>query len=282
MTKFHLIFDIESRATTEAHQRYQAMERYVPKPGTADSGRRGQRRDADPLTVPRWPFQEIVTAVAMKCIEHADGGIEPIEFVTLSMPDLDERAIIQGLFALIASMPAEKSELVTFGGAHHDLPLLAVRAMRHGLTLPKGWGWMAFGSQGKVPHLDLLRVMTGGFKLKAVHMAELAAVFDVPAKVSDAAWSAARHIDAGRWNTVQSMAECDVATTAMLFASWRTLLDDRCPVDTAHDRICRKVEELRPGRDYVYAFTNKREQLFRRQIAAAEFKLQSCGGAYSM
>lgn len=282
MAKFHLIFDIESRATTDAHQRYQAMERYVPKPGTADSGRRGQRRESDPLTTPRWPFQEIVTVVAMKCIEHCDAGIEPVEFVTLSMPELDERAIIEGLLNLIASLPINDSELVTFGGANHDLPLLAVRAMRHGLTLPKGWGWLGFGSQGKVPHLDLLRVMTGGFKLKAVHMAELAAVFDIPAKVSDAAWSAARHINAGRWEMVASMAECDVATTCLIYASWRNLLDGRCPVDTVHDRICRKVEELRPGRDYTYAFTAKRQQLFRRQIAAAEIKLQSVGGTYAM
>ena len=275
MINVHLIFDIESRATVEAHQRYQMMERFVPTPGAADSGRRGQRGDADPLTTPRWPFSEIVTVAAMKCIEHPDGNVEPVEFTTMSMPEFDERAVIEQLFALIGTIPADTSRIVTFGGANHDLPLLAVRAMIHGLTLPKGWDWMAFSGEGKAAHLDLLRVMTGGFRMKAIHMAEFAAIIDVPAKVSDAAWSAARHIKDGNWDMVQSMAECDVATTALLYASWRTLLDGRCPVDTAHDRICRKIEEFRPYRDYTYAFTAKRKDIFRRKIAAEELKLQS-------
>lgn len=281
MTKFHLILDIESRVEPTAHVRYQIMERFVPNPEGGDSGRRGQRGADDPLTTPRWPFQEIVTAVAMTCVEHADGNIEPLEMVTLSKPDLGEREIIEGLFAVIAGLPVADSELVTYGGANHDLPLLVVRAMSHGLTLPKGWGWMAFGGHGKVPHIDLLRVITGGFKLKAVHMAELAALIDVPAKVTDAAWSAARHIKDERWATIKCLAECDVITTALLFASWRTLLDGRCPVDTAHDRIYRKVEELRPQRDYTHAFTAKRAALFERQIIAAEGKLETCGGAYA-
>lgn len=281
MTKFHLIFDIESRATTEAHTRYQMMERFVPKPDGGDSGRRGQRGPSDPLTTPRWCFQEIVTAVAMKCIGHVDGSIEPVEFVTLSKALLDERAIIQGLFDLIASMPANDAELVTFGGAGHDLPLLVVRAMSHGLSLPRGWGWMAFGGHGKVPHLDLLRVTTGGLKIKPLHMAELAALMDIPAKVTEPAWAAARHIAAENWAKVEEMCESDVATLSLLFASWRGLLDAGCAVDTAHDRICRKIEELRPDRGYTPAFTAKRLAMFRRKQAAAELKLQSCGGSYA-
>jgi hypothetical protein len=219
MTKFHMIFDIESRATTEDHIGYQMMEHFVPEPGGGNSSRRGQCEEADPSITPRWCFQEIVTAVAMRCVAHADGSFEPIEFVTLSQPRLDERAIIQSLFDLIASMPADDAELVTFGGANHDVPLLVVRAMSHGLALPRGWAWMAFGGHGKGPHLDLLRVITGGFKLKLLHMAELAAVMDIPAKVTQPAWAVKCFIAAGDWVKVEEMCECDVATTALLFAS---------------------------------------------------------------
>ena len=81
---------------------------------------------------------------------------------------------------------------------------------------------------------------------------------------------------------VASMCENDVATLALLLASWRTLLDGRCSAAVAHDRICRKIEEMRPHRSYVKAFTAMRARLFRQQIAAAEIKLQSCGGAYAM
>lgn len=281
MTELHPILDIKSRVSIAAHVRYQMMERFVPTPGGGDSKRRGQRGADDLLTTPRLPFQQIVTAVAMTRVEHADGNIEPLERMTLSNPVLDEREIIEGLFAVIASLPVGESELVMFGGANHDMPLLVVRAMSYGLTSPKGWDWMAFGSQGKVPHLGLLRAVTGAFKLKAIHMVELAGLLDVPAKVSDVAWSTARHIKDERWGTVQTMCECDVITAAQLFATWRTLLDGHCPVDTAHNRICRKVEELRPHRGYTHAFTAKRAALFERRIIAAKAKLETCSGAYA-
>jgi len=152
MTELHPILDIKSRVSIAAHVRYQMMERFVPTPGGGDSKRRGQRGADDLLTTPRLPFQQIVTAVAMTRVEHADGNIEPLERMTLSNPVLDEREIIEGLFAVIASLPVGESELVMFGGANHDMPLLVVRAMSYGLTSPKGWDWSVRQSrQGTAP-----------------------------------------------------------------------------------------------------------------------------------
>ena len=50
--------------------------------------------------------------------------------------------------------PAD-AEIVTWMGMAHDIPLLISGCMRHGLTLPKGWGWLAHGGFHRERHLDL-------------------------------------------------------------------------------------------------------------------------------
>lgn len=266
---YKLIIDLETHVSSAEHARYQAMERFSPTAGQADSGRRGKHGDEDPLTTARWPFQQIVTAVIMKCT-MADGNISPIELITLSAPDYDEREILEGIFSILKRTPASQAEIVTYGGADHDIPLLIARAMRHGLTLPQGWSKLAFGGRGPAPQLDLLRILTGGTKLKLVHMSEFAAMLDIPAKIKGRASSVEYHIRAKDWDSVQEMCEVDVITTALLYASWSTLIDGRCPMSTVHDRIYRKVEELRAGRSYIPTFTTKRMQLFHALISDAE------------
>lgn len=271
---YKLIIDLETHVSETEHARYQAIERFMPTPGQADSGRRGKRGEEDPLTTARWPFQQIVTAVIMKCV-MLDGNISPIEMITLSAPDYDERAIIEGIFSILKRTPASEAEIVTYGGADHDIPLLIARAMRHGLTLPQGWSKLAFGGRGPAPQLDLLRILTGGTKLKLVHMSEFAAILDIPAKIKARASSVDHHIRAKDWDSVQEMCEVDVITTALLYASWCTLIDGRCSVSIVHDRIYRKVEELRVGRAYVPTLTEKRQQLYAALIADAETRLEN-------
>ena len=192
----YVVLDIESAVTDETgHKRYQAMERWAP--GNDDKpGRRNYTRSEDPLRTPRWPFQTIVTAAVMVLVEHADGNVDVSRFVTLSQPDHDERGIVEGVLNVLADAP-EGAELVSWAGMVHDCPMLCLAAMRHGLALPKGWRWLGFGGNDPVRHLDFARVMTGGFKMKPVHMAEILASLDIPAKISVPAFAVARLIYAG-------------------------------------------------------------------------------------
>src|SRR5690606_31612811 len=133
------------------HKRYQAMERWVPK--TADQpSRRGYTRGEDPLVSPRWPFQTIVTAAVMVLTEDQAGGISVTRFTTLSQPEHDERDIVAGILQVLEEA-ASHAELVSWAGMLHDVPMLTLAAMRHGLTLPKGWGWLGFGGNDTVRHL---------------------------------------------------------------------------------------------------------------------------------
>ena len=168
----YLIIDLESAVTDfSAHQRYLAMERFVPSPD--GGGRRGREAKDDPLLTPRWPFQSIVTLVAMVCREHPEGNIEMTELHTFSNPELDERGVVKALFQVIERLP-EDTELVSFGGVWHDMPLLTAAALRHGLTIPPAFRFLAWGGDGRVRHIDLARALTGGSKMKLVHLAEFA------------------------------------------------------------------------------------------------------------
>jgi predicted PolB exonuclease-like 3'-5' exonuclease len=267
---YKFIFDLESVANITEHRRYQAMERFVPSPNATDSGRRGLRGEQDPLTTPRWPFQEIVCAVVMQCVEHTDGGLEPINVTTLSRPDHDESEVLAGLFDILASVPADSAELVTWGGTNHDIPLLLARSMRHGLTLPRGWEKLAFGGNAPANHLDLLRVLTANNKMRLVHMAEVAAMLDIPAKLHAHASRIARYAGANDWSAVKGMCEVDVTTTALIFATWQKLLGGRQSLATVQDRIYRLMERMREDRAYIPEFTARRRKLFVENIEAAE------------
>src|SRR3546814_11963160 len=83
----------------------------------------------------------------MVLTEHADGNLDIAQFVTLSQPDLDERAMVADLFQLLQTWP--DAELVTWAGMVHDIPLIMMAAYSHGLTLPRGWRWLSFGGNDR-------------------------------------------------------------------------------------------------------------------------------------
>lgn len=264
----YVVLDLESAVLDDtAHKRYQASERWAPT-GEDQPLRRNYTRSEDPLRTPRWPFQTIVTAAAMELTEHPDGNLSVMRFVTLSAPEHDERQVIAGLLKVLEDAP-EGAEMVTYGGMMHDIPLLVLGAMRHGLTLPRGWGWMSMGVGGRTPHIDLARTITGGFKMKPVHEAEVLAALDIPAKVPAPAFAVTKLIYAGQWKTVVEVCEFDVIATSLMLARWRKLHDPRAEIDVVEDRILRQIVELRADRRYIPALTSRRSAKFLGQFRKA-------------
>lgn len=264
----YIVLDIESAVTDETgHKRYQAMERWTPKEEEQPS-RRGYTRSEDPCKTPRWVFQTITTAAMMLLVEDDQGGVDVSRFVTLSAPDHDERAVVAGVLQVLGEAP-EGAEIVTWMGLAHDLPVLVSACMRHGLTFPKGWGWLAFGGYHKERHLDLARAYTAGMKMKPIHLAEVLAAMDIPGKITCPPFAVTNLIYAGRWDEVQEACEVDVISTALLLARWRRLTDGRAEADAVEDRILRRVVELRAGRCYVLAVEAHRLRRFERSVVDA-------------
>ncbi len=264
----YVVLDLESAVLDDtAHRRYQEMERWVPT-DTEQPSRRGYTRSEDPLQTPRWVFQTITTAAIMVMIEHADGGIDVTRFVTYSAPDQDERGVLAGIIKELADTPGD-AELVTWGGAMHDVPMFITACMRHGLALPSGWKWMTFGGANAARHLDFARILTGGFKMKPIHLAEVLAVMDLPGKLTAPPFALARLIYAERWQEVKAACEVDVLSVALLLARWRQLHDSRADADVVEDRIFRRVLELVPDRSYAPALQARRQARFAGQLAKA-------------
>ena len=248
----YVVLDIESAVLDESgHRRYQQMERWDPS-RDGDKSRRGYKRSEDPLKTPRWVFQTITTAAAMILVEHQDGNLEVARFVTLGATEHDERAVVAGLLDVLADAPAGAA-IASWAGSFHDVSLIVMAAMKHSLTLPKGWRWLAFGGQHRMRHVDFARIVTGGLKMKPIHMAEVAAALDIPAKLTVPPFAVAGLIEAAAWDAVASAVEVDCISTALLLARWRKLFDDRAEVQVIEDRILRQVEELRPNRPYIPA-----------------------------
>lgn len=262
-----IVLDIESAVIDDtAHKRYQSMERWVPSDDKPI--RRGYQRSEDPLTTPRWIFQTVTTASMMVLIQDDQGGIDVSRFITLSAPDYDERSVLKGILQVLADAP-DNAELCTWMGLAHDIPILVSGCMRHGLTLPKGWGWLAHGGYHKSRHLDLAHSYTAGMKMKPIHLAEVLAAMDIPSKITAPAFAIAQMIYAGRWDAVAEACEIDVFGTACLLARWQTLIDGRSPVEAVEDRILRRVIELRGGRSYIPALEAHRLSRFKASIALA-------------
>jgi hypothetical protein len=262
----YIVIDLESAVVDDvAHRRYQAMERWTPERGKPS--RRGYQRGDDPLRTPRWVFQSIVTISAMVLVEHQDGGIGVSALESWSAAVFDERAMVQGLLDLFARYP--EAEIVTWGGAMHDLPILRLAAMRLCLTLPKSWGWLAFGYSRDARHLDLQQVATGGFKMKPIHQAEVLAALNLPGKITAAPFAIARLVYARNWKAVRDACECDVISTALLLAHWRQFHDGRTEVGLVVDRILRDVIERRPEAGYTPALQRHRHLLYTEQQAKA-------------
>ena len=262
-----IVLDIESAVLDHtAHQRYQQMERWTPSPGKPI--RRGYTRSEDPLTCPRWVFQTLCVASIMVLVEDAQGGVDVRSFVTLSAPELDERGVVAGVLRVLADAPPD-AELCTWMGLAHDVPLLIAAAMRHGLLLPRGWGWLAHGGFHRDRHIDLARALTAGMKIKPIHLAEVLAAMDLPGKITCPPFAVTRLIEAGRWEEVASACEVDVISTALLLARWRRLTDPRAEAEAVEDRILRRVIEQRPDRGYITALQAHRDRRFAEQYAKA-------------
>ena len=262
----YIVLDVESAVADEAgHRRYQAMERWS---GNDDESRRGYKRDEDPLKTPRWPFQTVFAVSVMVLFEHCQGSIDVSRFETFAAPDLDERGIMVAFYQLLGELP-EGAEIVSWAGGWHDFPLIKIAALRHGLSLPPRFRWMAWSGEGKANHIDLCRVLTGGSKMKPVHLAEYAASLNIPAKITAPPFAVAGFIMAGDFKSCQECVEVDVITTVLILARWRKLLDPGARSEVVEDRLLRQVEELKGTRRYIPALRAHRAMLQRQMMLAA-------------
>jgi len=112
--------------------------------------------------------------------------------------------------------------LVSFNGRGFDMPVLALRAMRHGVQL--GWHGKDYRSRYGEQHIDLFDQATefGGVGRDGFSLSDMSALIGLPVKGEDGSMVAGMFAE-GKAAHIEGYCACDVARTAFLFMRWQLM-----------------------------------------------------------
>ena len=124
-----------------------------------------------------------------------------------------------GMLADFAKLLEERRpNLVTFNGRGFDLPVIATRCLRHGITLRHYYRSSdvryRFTSEG---HLDLMDYIADFGAAKSARLDVIAKLCGMPGKVGIEGKDVGPLVHAGRVDEVRNYCLCDVAQTAGVF-----------------------------------------------------------------
>jgi len=263
-----VVLDAECRYDHQVHGRYLAAERCTPA-DIADLHPRERRHD--PRATPRWPCQQIV-ALSWLVLTDGDDGLRPIRMETRGCPEQDEAGIVAAFLADMEQLG--RVQLISWGGFHADVPQILLAAAAAGQKLPTSltalhspWRREASG------HCDLMTEMCGG--AKPAHLAEVAAKFGVPAKLTCRPDQVSLLMGQGKWSSVKAVAEGDVLTTTLLLMRWRHLLDGSVSTLGATKRLTTFVAEHCAHQPYAADWRRYGDDLLAAAFAAEARNLKT-------
>jgi predicted PolB exonuclease-like 3'-5' exonuclease len=199
VTRSHLVLDIET----------------VPDPGlyVAPETRAGEERPFPPLYVHK--------PIVIGCLLF-DAEFQPVRLGDLGVEGGGERDMLEKFGAFVGK---QKHNLVTFNGRSFDLPVLALRCLRHGVPLPwyyeprSGYRYR-FSDEG---HLDLCDFLCEHGAARSLSLDAAARVIGLPGKNGIDGSQVEGMYLAGQVAQIRDYCLHDVAQTAFLFLRFRLL-----------------------------------------------------------
>jgi hypothetical protein len=188
---------------------------------------------APPSSVGGWRRSVLHRIVAASVIAFEEdavtGEIRRLRLSTWHAGRVPEPDIIGLVDAALPDPRDERSVLITFNGASHDVPILCSRAMALWMfDLPDLHGWQL----ERTRHCDL--IFGYGARSKRPSLSEVCASFGFQVAVGARERNSARSIEAGDWQAVTRKCEADVAATFIAYAYRRAWeLGDARPVASA-------------------------------------------------
>jgi predicted PolB exonuclease-like 3'-5' exonuclease len=180
----YLVFDIETVPDPSLHQ---------PDPAIP-----GDQRPMAPL-----PTQRLVSLGAM--------GLDArFGFLWLDTIGDDERSAIESFVQLVASA---RPRLVSFNGRGFDLPVLLLRSLHHGLSIPWFFDSRAYRDRHGGSHLDLQESF--GW-LRHLSLRAACKLIGLPGKLDVDGSQVEPLFLAGQQQTIDDYCLCDVVQTAFL------------------------------------------------------------------
>jgi len=110
-----------------------------------------------------------------------------------------------------------KPDLVTYNGRRFDLPVIAARCLRHGISFPHYYGAREVHYRfSPTDHLDLMDFLTDFGASRASRLDVMARTIGMPGKVGVAGKDVGPLVHAGKLDEVQAYCLCDVVQTTAL------------------------------------------------------------------
>jgi len=217
-----LVFDIETIPDCDGIRRIHDLPAELPDQDVAQIAfqrRRVQTGGSDFLPV------HLHRVVVISCVLRNDEGIR---IFSIGEPEAEEAPAIQRFFDGINKyLP----QIVSWNGRGFDLPVLANRALLHGVTAACFWDtgadnkdakWSNYINRFHDRHIDLMDVLSlyGG---RGSPLDELARLAGFPGKIGvggGAVWESYR---AGRVEAIRNYCEADTVNTYLLFLRFQLM-----------------------------------------------------------
>jgi predicted PolB exonuclease-like 3'-5' exonuclease len=134
--------------------------------------------------------------------------------------------------------------LVTYNGRGFDLPVLALRALRHGVPMSWYYNGRTRHRYSEEGHLDLCDMLSDHGAARSVSLDAVARLIGLPGKVGVDGSQVEGLWKAGQLDSIKRYCLADVAQTALLFLRFR-LLQGALSAQDYRDRAQDLMEQLR-------------------------------------
>jgi len=141
----------------------------------------------------------------------------------------DESHELARLEAFLKYYRNDKPVLVTFNGRKFDIPVLWMRAMHHGMSIPEFFEYeftYRFTAKNKAEHFDLYDRMSDFGAAPMGHFDEVSRIVGLPGKVDVDGTMVHGMFDAGEHQKIASYVQCDVIEEALSFIRYMHVRGD--------------------------------------------------------
>jgi predicted PolB exonuclease-like 3'-5' exonuclease len=195
-----LVFDLETVPDATAFARAEQLMHHPEREVRRQMGEKVAR----PL------FHRIVCIGSLLAERGADGAWRPAALEAPHLPQLDERALVQGFVDRLRPQPPQ---LVTFNGHAFDLPVLRYRAMMLAVSAP-GLAARAYFDRAGTDTVDLCHLLSAQQRHARVSLDQLSRALGLPGKPAGVDGTAVESLfAAGKHEEIAAYCESDVVNT---------------------------------------------------------------------
>jgi len=132
----------------------------------------------------------------------------------------DEKSMLESFSSFVHR---HQPDLVTYNGRSFDLPVLALRSLRHGVAMSWYYSGRVRHRYSEEGHLDLCDMLSDHGAARSISLDAVARLIGLPGKIGVDGSQVEGLYNAGQLESIKSYCLADVAQTSLLFLRFRLL-----------------------------------------------------------